>query len=90
MAKKRKDASPERATNLEQLLTAKEIVVTCGSGGVGKTTTAAAAAAMAASRIGGRVLVLTVDPAHGRRALDYERAMRGRNRLLAEDRADPA
>ena len=63
MAKKRKDATPERATNLEQLLTAKEIVVTCGSGGVGKTTTAAAAAAMAASRIGGRVLVLTVDPA---------------------------
>lgn len=35
-------------------------------------------------------MVLTVDPAHGRRALDYERAMRGRNRLLAEDRADPA
>lgn len=29
-------------------------------------------------------LVLTIDPAHGRRALDYEKAMRGRNRLLAE------
>jgi anion-transporting ArsA/GET3 family ATPase len=42
---------------------AKEIVVTCGSGGVGKTTTAAALAAMAAVRQGGRVLVLTVDPA---------------------------
>ena len=26
---------------------------------------------------------------HGRRALDYERAMRSRNRLLAEGRADP-
>ncbi|GGD03908.1 DNA replication and repair protein RecF [Aureimonas glaciei] len=31
-------------------------------------------------------LVLTVDPAHGRRATDYERAMRSRNRLLSEDR----
>lgn len=33
-------------------------------------------------------LVLTIDPAHGQRALDYEKAMRGRNRLLAEDRRD--
>ncbi|MCV0395017.1 MAG: DNA replication/repair protein RecF [Rhizobiaceae bacterium] len=33
-------------------------------------------------------LVLTIDADHGRRALDYERAMRGRNRLLAEDRRD--
>ena len=50
-------------TTLEQLLAAKEIVVTCGSGGVGKTTTAAALATMAAIHLGGRVLVLTVDPA---------------------------
>jgi len=49
--------------SLDALLAAKEIVVTCGSGGVGKTTTAAAAAAMAAAQHGGRVLVLTVDPA---------------------------
>ena len=35
-------------------------------------------------------LVLSVDPAHGGRALNYERAMRGRNRLLSEGRADPA
>ncbi len=49
--------------SLDALLAAKEIVVTCGSGGVGKTTTAAAAAAMAAAHHGGRVLVLTVDPA---------------------------
>jgi anion-transporting ArsA/GET3 family ATPase len=49
--------------NLEQLLATKEIVISCGSGGVGKTTTAAAAAAMAASHLGGKVLVLTVDPA---------------------------
>ncbi len=37
-----------RAGSLEQLLAAKEIVIHCGSGGVGKTTTAAAVAAMAA------------------------------------------
>lgn len=35
-------------------------------------------------------LVLAIDPAHGRRALDYEKAMRGRNRLLAEHGGDPA
>ena len=50
-------------SELERLLAAKEIVVTCGAGGVGKTTTAAALGAMAATRLGGRVLVLTVDPA---------------------------
>jgi anion-transporting ArsA/GET3 family ATPase len=48
---------------LDGLLASREIVVACGPGGVGKTTTAAAAAAMAAARIGGKVLVLTVDPA---------------------------
>ncbi|MCO6176961.1 DNA replication/repair protein RecF [Ciceribacter sp. RN22] len=35
-------------------------------------------------------LVLSLDPAHGRRASDFERATRGRNRLLAEGRFDPA
>jgi anion-transporting ArsA/GET3 family ATPase len=50
-------------SELERLLAAKEIVVTCGAGGVGKTTTAAALGAMAAARLGGKVLVLTVDPA---------------------------
>jgi anion-transporting ArsA/GET3 family ATPase len=60
MASKEK---PGRVGSIEQLLAAKEIVVCCGSGGVGKTTTAAALGAMAASRHGGRVLVLTVDPA---------------------------
>src|SRR5437763_6760440 len=53
----------DQATTIEHLLAAKEIVVSCGSGGVGKTTTAAAAAAMASVYLGGRVLVLTVDPA---------------------------
>jgi anion-transporting ArsA/GET3 family ATPase len=49
--------------SIDQLLAAKEIVIHCGSGGVGKTTTAAAAAAEAAVHLGGKVLVLTVDPA---------------------------
>ncbi|GHD15421.1 DNA replication/repair protein RecF [Tianweitania populi] len=35
-------------------------------------------------------LVLAIDPQHGRRTLDYEKAMRGRNRLLAEDSRDTA
>jgi anion-transporting ArsA/GET3 family ATPase len=48
---------------LEQLLATKEIVVFCGSGGVGKTSVAASAALGAASRLGGKVLVLTIDPA---------------------------
>jgi anion-transporting ArsA/GET3 family ATPase len=55
--------SSARAGSIEQLLAAKEIVIHCGSGGVGKTTTAAAAAAEAAIHLGGKVLVLTVDPA---------------------------
>lgn len=49
--------------HLTSLLAAKEMVLVCGSGGVGKTTVAAAMAVAAASEIGGRVLVLTVDPA---------------------------
>ncbi|HVL03326.1 MAG TPA: ArsA-related P-loop ATPase [Acidimicrobiales bacterium] len=51
------------ASPVEALLAAKEIVVVCGSGGVGKTTTAAALATMAAADLGAKVLVLTVDPA---------------------------
>ncbi len=35
-------------------------------------------------------LVLAVDPHHGRRALDYEKAMRSRNRLLSEGSRDEA
>jgi anion-transporting ArsA/GET3 family ATPase len=53
----------EEIKSLQQLLSAKEIVISCGSGGVGKTTTAAALGAMAAAHLGGKVLVLTVDPA---------------------------
>lgn len=53
----------ERQRRIEQLVAAKEVVVACGPGGVGKTTTAAAFGASVAARVGGRVLVVTVDPA---------------------------
>ena len=46
----------ERSTTLEQLFATKEIVVCCGSGGVGKTSVAAAAALGAAIRLGGKTL----------------------------------
>ena len=49
--------------SMESLLATREIVVFCGSGGVGKTSTAAAAGVAAATRLGGKVLVLTIDPA---------------------------
>jgi anion-transporting ArsA/GET3 family ATPase len=52
-----------RAESLEALFSSKEIIIACGSGGVGKTTTAAAAGAMAAVRHRAKVLVVTVDPA---------------------------
>ena len=54
---------PFGPAGLDQLLAAKEIVIFCGPGGVGKTSVAAAAAAGAATRLGGKVLVVTVDPA---------------------------
>ena len=45
-------AASEKAVTLEQLLATKEIVVFCGSGGVGKTSVAAAAALGATVRLG--------------------------------------
>jgi anion-transporting ArsA/GET3 family ATPase len=51
------------SSDLASLLASKEMIIICGSGGVGKTTTAAALAAEAVVHLGGRVLVLTVDPA---------------------------
>ncbi len=48
---------------LDALLAAKEMVLVVGSGGVGKTTLAAALGLSAAVHQGGKVLVLTVDPA---------------------------
>ena len=44
------------------IVAAAEIVISCGSGGVGKTTTAAAIALHAATN-GRRVVVVTIDPA---------------------------
>jgi anion-transporting ArsA/GET3 family ATPase len=63
MAKRSTPQPDTRRGSLDGLMASKEIVVACGPGGVGKTTTAAAAGAMAAARLGGKVLVLTVDPA---------------------------
>jgi anion-transporting ArsA/GET3 family ATPase len=48
---------------LDALLASKEMVLVLGSGGVGKTTIAAAIGLAAAVEQGGKVLVLTVDPA---------------------------
>ena len=54
---------PATSHSLESLLATREVVVFCGSGGVGKTSVAAAAGVTAAARLGGKVLVLTIDPA---------------------------
>src|SRR5262249_57541309 len=59
----RRPAPEPRPTTLEQLFAAKEIVVFCGSGGVGKTSVAAASALGVTTHLGGKVLVLTIDPA---------------------------
>jgi anion-transporting ArsA/GET3 family ATPase len=51
-----------KSLDIDTLLDEASIIVTCGSGGVGKTTTAAALALRAAER-GRRTAVLTIDPA---------------------------
>lgn len=85
MARRRSAPVAESAGSLEQLLAAKEIAISCGSGGVGKTTTAAAMAAMAAAHLGGKVLVLTVDPAKRlANALGLERFGNVERRVPAE------
>ena len=48
--------------NLDDVLDRSQVIVCCGSGGVGKTTTAAVIGLEAASR-GRRVVVVTIDPA---------------------------
>ncbi|RJP22845.1 MAG: ArsA family ATPase [Candidatus Abyssobacteria bacterium SURF_5] len=47
---------------LDELVDRREIIICCGSGGVGKTTTAAAIAMHAAIK-GRKTIVLTIDPA---------------------------
>jgi anion-transporting ArsA/GET3 family ATPase len=49
-------------TRLDDVLQGADVVVTCGSGGVGKTTTAAVIG-MQAATLGRRVVVVTIDPA---------------------------
>lgn len=49
-------------SSISQMLAEKRLIITAGSGGVGKTTSAAALAVVAASR-GRKVAVLTIDPA---------------------------
>jgi anion-transporting ArsA/GET3 family ATPase len=49
--------------SLDALLASKEMILVTGSGGVGKTTIAAALGLSAVVNQGGKVLVLTVDPA---------------------------
>jgi anion-transporting ArsA/GET3 family ATPase len=61
MARRLASATP--VESLEELCASKDVVVSTGSGGVGKTTTAAALGATAAAHLGLKVLVLTVDPA---------------------------
>ena len=49
-------------SSLASLVSGREIIVCCGSGGVGKTT-AAAAVAVEGARMGRRTCVVTIDPA---------------------------
>jgi anion-transporting ArsA/GET3 family ATPase len=50
------------SSTLTDLIASRRVIITVGSGGVGKTTTAAAIG-LAGARMGRRVLVLTIDPA---------------------------
>ncbi|MCB0973674.1 MAG: ArsA family ATPase [Actinobacteria bacterium] len=52
-----------RTATLDRLITTKEIMIFCGSGGVGKTSIAAATGLGAACKTRTKVLVLTIDPA---------------------------
>src|SRR5690606_4839090 len=53
---------PVTASTLADVVAASSVIITAGSGGVGKTTTAASIA-LAGARAGRRVVVVTIDPA---------------------------
>ena len=73
---------------LEKALQEAKVIVTVGSGGVGKTTSAAAIA-IAAARRGRRAAVLTIDPAKRlAQALGLEK-MGNEPRPIAEDLVKP-
>ncbi|MEY2464443.1 MAG: hypothetical protein QOH64_2581 [Acidimicrobiaceae bacterium] len=55
-------SAPADGASLTELVAGSEIIVTAGSGGVGKTTTAAVLA-LEAARQGRRAVVVTIDPA---------------------------
>ena len=56
-------ANVEATGSIGSALEDKSVVICCGAGGVGKTTIAAALGDVARRRTGGKVLVLTIDPA---------------------------
>ena len=85
----RRSSERAPAESIEALVASREIIITCGSGGVGKTTLAASLAAMAAVHLGGKVLVLTVDPARRlANAMGIERFGNTETRIPAEAFAD--
>jgi anion-transporting ArsA/GET3 family ATPase len=62
-AQERRRSSRDKPGDLGTQLSSLEVVICCGSGGVGKTTVSAALAMAIAAAEDKRVLVLTVDPA---------------------------
>ena len=51
-----------KALQLDELLQKRKVIITCGTGGVGKTTLSAAIA-LRAALLGRKTVVITVDPA---------------------------
>jgi anion-transporting ArsA/GET3 family ATPase len=77
------------AAVLERALATRRILVTCGSGGVGKTTTAAALA-LRAARSGRRVLACTIDPSRRLATSLGLSQLSGRPRAIDVSRVGPA
>jgi anion-transporting ArsA/GET3 family ATPase len=77
------------AASLETALAERRVLVTCGSGGVGKTTTAAALA-LRAALAGRRVLVCTIDPSRRLATSLGKGALSGRPRAIELKALSPA